>query len=75
MDVDFDLFFSCNSVRITLDNVLYDFGFRYDYFIVLDCNSSTHDYYVDRCVMTYYSSNKDIDVIIWHARLGQIGKD
>ncbi|KAH0720304.1 hypothetical protein KY284_005334 [Solanum tuberosum] len=42
---------------------------------VKDCNPSTYDYYVDRCVMTYYSSNTDIDVITGHARLGHIGQD
>jgi len=25
--------------------------------------------------MAYYSSNNDVDVIIWHARLGHIGQD
>ncbi|XP_019261101.1 PREDICTED: uncharacterized protein LOC109239051 [Nicotiana attenuata] len=66
---------SRNGVRISLDNVLYGFGLRYDRFIILDCNLSTYDYYVDRCVMAYYSSNNDIDVITWHARLGHIGQD
>ena len=75
LDVDFHLFFSRNYVRITLDNVFYDFGHRYDRFIVLDCNPSTYDYYVDRCVMSCYSSNNDLDIITWHARLGYIGQD
>ena len=53
----FDSLFSRNGVRITLDNVLYGFGICYDCFIILDCNLSTYEYYVDSCVMTCYSSN------------------
>ena len=76
LNVGFDLFFSPNGVSITLDNIFfYGFGLRYDRFIVLDCNPSTYDYYVDRCVMACYSSNNDVDVITWHARLGHIGQD
>jgi len=75
LEVGFDLFCSRNGIRITLDNVFYGFGLLYDRFIVLDCNPSTYDYYVDRCVMACYSSNNEIDVITWHARLGHIGQD
>jgi len=56
-------FFSRNGVRITLANILDGFGLCYDHFIILDCNPSTYDYYVDRCMMTCYSSNNDIHVI------------
>ena len=63
LEVDFDLIFTRNGVRTTLDNVLHYFGLRYDRFIILDCNPSTYDYYVDRCIMTYYSSDNDINVI------------
>ncbi|XP_075088370.1 uncharacterized protein LOC142170372 [Nicotiana tabacum] len=75
LDLDFNLNFSRNGLRITQDNVFYDFGHRCDGFIVLDCNPPTYNYYVDRCVMTYYFSNNDVDVITWHARLGHIGKN
>ncbi|XP_070017659.1 uncharacterized protein [Nicotiana sylvestris] len=75
LDLDFNLNFSCNGLRITQDNVFYGFGHRYDSFIVLDCNASTYNYYVDRCVIACYSSNNDVDVITWHARLGHIGQD
>ncbi|KAF3638907.1 hypothetical protein FXO37_24173 [Capsicum annuum] len=40
-----------------------------------DCNPSTYGYYVDRCVMSYYSSNNDVNIITWHARLSHIGQD
>ena len=62
VDLGSCLFFSRNGVRITLDNFLYGFGLRYDRFIVLDCNPSTYDYYVNCCVMTCYSSNNVVDV-------------
>ena len=62
LEVGFDLFFSRNGVRITLDNFLYGFGICYDCFIILDCNLSTYEYYVDSCVMTCYSSNNVVDV-------------
>ena len=68
-------FISRNGVRIDLDNILYGFGLHYDCFIILDCNPSTYDYYIDCCVMTCYSSNNDGDVVTWHARLGHIGGD
>lgn len=75
LDLDFNLNFSCSDLRITQDNVFYGYGHRYDGFIVLDCNPSTYNYYVDCCVMACYSSNNDVDVITWHARLGHIGQD
>lgn len=43
--------------------------------IILYCNPSTYNYYVECCVMACYSSNNDINVIKWHERLGHIGKD
>lgn len=70
--VGFDLFFWCNGIKITLDNVLDGFWLC---FIILYCNRSFLDYYTDRCVVTCYSSNNDIDVITWSARLGHIGRD
>lgn len=64
LDVGCDLYFCCYSVRITLDNVLHCFVLRYDCFIVLDCNASAYDYYVGCCVISYYSSNDDVDYVM-----------
>lgn len=63
LDIGFDLFFSRSSIRITLDDVFYGFGLRYDSFIILDYNLTTYDYYVNHCVIACSSSNNDIDVI------------
>lgn len=75
LDLDFNLNFNRSGLRITQDNIFYGFGHRYDGFILLDCNPSTYNYYVDRCVMACNSSNNDVDVIIWHARLCHIGQN
>ena len=41
LNVCFNLLFSRNSARITLDNVLYGFRLHYDSFTILDCDPST----------------------------------
>ena len=64
LDLDFNLNFSRSGLRITQD-IVFNVLDIVMMIIVLDCNPSTYNYYVDRCVMSCYSSNNDVDVITW----------
>ena len=69
----FSLNFYDMGLHISLDSVFFGYGYTYDGFIVLDCNTTTSSNNND--CFSFVTSSTTIDMDVWHARLCHIGVD